>query len=224
MKNVEGAENMDYWTGVLQRLDLNPQGAWLVYTLGALLLLGAAAGNRTLSRSEWYVTFGVISFLAWMGDIAFFFLLDLLDSGDPAIGGIPDIIMFSVAPSSIAILYLNALQRFGRRLLLSILFTGASLAMEYALVRSGFLIEKGWKVWYSPPFYLPFFLLFLPWHLSFIRSSRASSRSAVGMSAEAEPSETAGHRVRGRILRRSGGSFSFLLKGIGRRREKGRPH
>ncbi len=85
-----------------------------------------------------------------------FFQLDLLDSGDPSIGGIPDIVMFSFVPPAIANLYLNFVTTKNKWVLTS-LFVAFSLLSEYLLVKAGFLIQKGWHVWYSIPFY--FFVL-----------------------------------------------------------------
>lgn len=107
-----------------------------------------------------------------MGDIIFFFQLDLLDSGDPSIGGIPDLFMFTLAPPSIGILYLN-LATTKNRWILTSLFVGFSVVFEYLLVQAGFLIQKGWQVWYSIPFYFLFFHVFLPWLLHFIRGEGA---------------------------------------------------
>lgn len=88
-----------------------------------------------------------------------FFQLDLLDSGDPSIGGIPDIVMFSFVPPAIANLYLNFVTTKNKWVLTS-LFVAFSLLSEYLLVKAGFLIQKkGWHVWYSIPFY--FFCSFM---------------------------------------------------------------
>lgn len=103
-----------------------------------------------------------------MGNIVFFFQLDLLDSGDPSIGGIPDLVMFAIAPSCVAILYLNHYHP-NQRWSISLLFTGLSLFFEYLLATVGFLTYKRWRIWYSIPFYFLFYLVFLSWHLQFIR-------------------------------------------------------
>ncbi|MED4600153.1 hypothetical protein P9314_05445 [Paenibacillus validus] len=166
---------MNYWEEVLQRLDLNAKGAWLIYIGGTLLFLASLWFKRRITWREWYITFGVVGFMAWMGNIIFFFQLDLLDSGDPSIGGIPDIVMFSFVPPAIANLYLNFVTTKNKWVLTS-LFVAFSLLSEYLLVKAGFLIQKGWHVWYSIPFYFLFFHVFLPWHLRFIRSAEAANK------------------------------------------------
>lgn len=64
---------MNYWEEVLQRLDLNAKGAWLIYIGGTLLFLASLWFKRRITWREWYITFGVVGFMAWMGDIIFFF-------------------------------------------------------------------------------------------------------------------------------------------------------
>ncbi|MBP1156960.1 MULTISPECIES: hypothetical protein [unclassified Paenibacillus] len=166
---------MNYWGAVLQRLDLHAKGAWLVYIGGTILFLSSIVFKRKLTWREWYITFGVVGLLAWIGNIIFFFQLDLLDSGDPSIGGIPDLFMFTLAPPSIALLYLNFVTTRNKWILTS-LFVGFSLVFEYLLVKAGFLIQKGWHVWYSIPFYFLFFHVFLPWHLHYIRGEEALNK------------------------------------------------
>lgn len=160
--------NQHYWSEVIKRLGFNEQGAWLVYLAGAILLSLAILLRKRISWKEWYVTFGVVGFLAWMADIVLFFQLDLLDSGKPAIGSFPDLIMFSIAPSCIAVLYLNYYTN-NKRWIIGLIFTLCSLIIEYLLVKVGFLTQKGWRTWYSIPFYSFMYFIFLPWHLRFIR-------------------------------------------------------
>ncbi|MFM9329268.1 hypothetical protein [Paenibacillus mesotrionivorans] len=159
---------MEYWSEVMNRLDLHAKGAWVVYSTGALLLLLALLLKRKLTWREYYVTFGIISTAAWLGNIVLFFQLDLLDSGDPSIGGIADIIVFTFAPSSISLLFLNFYKP-NIKWAMSIGFTLLAVALEYWLVTVGFFTQKGWQVWYSIPLYFLFFFFFLPWHLRYVR-------------------------------------------------------
>ncbi|MDF2921840.1 MAG: hypothetical protein K0R57_754 [Paenibacillaceae bacterium] len=159
---------MDYWSEVVKRLDLYAKGAWLVYGIGALLLVLALFFRRKLTWREYYITFGIMAAAGWLGNIVFFFQLDLLDSGDPSIGGIADIIVFTIAPSCIALLYLNVYNP-RRKWIFSLSFSLLSLLLEYILVVAGFLIQKGWHTWYSIPLYFLFYHFGLPWHLQYIR-------------------------------------------------------
>ncbi|RAV05060.1 hypothetical protein DQG13_04040 [Paenibacillus sp. YN15] len=159
---------MEYWSQVVQRLDLPAKGAWLVYGLGTLLVLLALLLRRKLTWREYYVTFGIMATAGWLGNIVLFFQLDLLDSGDPSIGGIADIIVFTLAPSSIALLYLNFYKP-NIKWIISLIFTGMAFVMEYCLTALGFFTQKGWHVWYSIPLYFVLFFFFLPWHLRYVR-------------------------------------------------------
>lgn len=140
----------------------------MVYGLGVFLFLLALLFKRRLTWREYYITFGIISSAGWLGNIVLFFQLDMLDSGDPSIGGIADIIVFTFAPASISLLYLN-FYKSNIKWMLSIAFTLLSVAMEYWLVAAGFFTQKGWHVWYSIPLYFLFFFFFLPWHFHFVR-------------------------------------------------------
>ncbi|MDG0809978.1 hypothetical protein [Cohnella rhizosphaerae] len=52
-----------------------------------------------------------------------------------------------------------------------------SILFEWLSLKSGYLVNKGWRLYYSIPVYA-LGLLFLRWHLRFIRSEsgRASMR------------------------------------------------
>jgi hypothetical protein len=163
--------NQHYWHDVIQRLGINDKGAWLVYLFGVIFFFLCILLKKRITWREWYVTFGVVGFFAWMVDIVLFYQLDLLDSGRPDIGEVPDIVMFAIAPSSIAILYLNYYNP-KRKWTVGLLFTVCSLLIEYLLVKAGFLIQKGWHIWYSIPAYLFMFFVFLPLHLQVIRGEK----------------------------------------------------
>lgn len=62
-----------YWNEVIKRLDLTPEGAWMVYLAGVILIPLSLLLKKHLSWKEWYTTFGVVGFLAWLGNIVFFF-------------------------------------------------------------------------------------------------------------------------------------------------------
>jgi hypothetical protein len=169
--------NSEYWNEVIKRLDLTPEGAWLVYLLGAILITLSLYLKKHLSWREWYTTFGVVGFLAWLANIILFYQLDLLDSGKPSIGSAPDTIMFAIAPACIAVIFCNYFTSSKSKWGIALLFTVGSLVIEYLLVNVGFLVQKGWKVWYSIPFYIGMYFLFLPWHLQFIRGEKWSDSS-----------------------------------------------
>ncbi|MEW9109668.1 MAG: hypothetical protein AB2374_09985 [Cytobacillus gottheilii] len=161
-----------YWNEIIKRLDLTPEGAWMVYLAGVILIPLSLLLKKHLSWKEWYTTFGVVGFLAWLGNIVFFFQLDLLDSGKPSIGSIPDTIMFAIAPACISVIYCNYYISVKSKWIVAIIFTIVALITEYLLVNVGFLKQKGWEIWYSAPFYVIMFFLFLPWHIKFIKDHK----------------------------------------------------
>ncbi|MBV7509635.1 hypothetical protein KW850_31430 [Bacillus sp. sid0103] len=103
-----------------------------------------------------------------MANIIFFFILDLMDSGKPSIGGLPDIFMFVIGPATSAILFLNRYNT-PTKLIRVLLFSLASFLVEYILGKLRFLKLKRWKPFYSIPFYLLVFWVVLPWTLKLIR-------------------------------------------------------
>jgi hypothetical protein len=158
-----------YWGEVLNRLDLTPEGAWLVYLAGAVLMPLSLVLKKHLKWKEWYVTFMVLGSIGWLGNILFFYQLDLLDSGKPSIGSIPDTIMFFITPACVGVIFFNFFTSIRYKWVVSATFTIGSLIAEYLLVIVGFLGQKGWEIWYSIPIYIVLYFLFLPWHIKFVR-------------------------------------------------------
>jgi uncharacterized membrane protein len=101
--------------------------------------------------------------------------LDLLDSGKPSIGSLPDTIMFAIAPACISVIYCNYYTFLESKWGVASLFMVGSLIMESLLVDAGFLVQKGWEIWYSIPFYFSMYFLFLPWHIKFIKGGNRTS-------------------------------------------------
>jgi hypothetical protein len=157
-----------YWNGVLKRLDLFAKGSWFIYLIGSILLSLSITTTKNISRREWLLLFGMIGFYGWMANIILFFIFDQMDSGDPSIGGIPDIFMFVIGPAATAILFLNRYNT-PTKLIRVIFFSMLSFLVEYILGKLGFLKLKGWKPVYSIPFYLLLFGIVLPWTLKIIR-------------------------------------------------------
>jgi hypothetical protein len=154
--------------GVLKRLDIFAKGSWFIYLTGSILLFLSVSITKNISRRDWMLMFGMVGFYGWMANILLFFILDLMDCGDTSIGGLPDIFMFVIGPSSIAILFFNY-YRSGRKLQSVLLFSALSFFIEYSLVKLGLLKLKRWKPVYSIPCYLLLFAIILPWTIKLIR-------------------------------------------------------
>jgi hypothetical protein len=157
-----------YWNGVLKRLDLNAEGSWFIYLIGSILFFLSCSLTKNISRKEWILLFGMVGFYGWMANIILFFLLDFMDSGDRSIGGLPDIFMFVIGPATTAILFLNNYNT-PTKLIRVLFFSILSFLVEYILGKLGFLKLKGWKPFYSIPFYLLLFGIVIPWTLKLIR-------------------------------------------------------
>lgn len=157
-----------YWNGVLKRLDFRAKGSWFIYVTGSILFSLSIYTTKNITNREWMILFSMVGFYGWMANVILFFILDLMDSGDPSIGGVPDIFMFVIGPASMAILFLNQPKKVIRILIFSLI----SYLIEYCLARLGFLKLKGWKPYYSIPFYLLIFAFVLPWILNIIRNNK----------------------------------------------------
>lgn len=157
-----------YWNGVLKRLDIDAKGSWFIFLTGSISLYLSITTTKNISRREWFLLFGMVGFYGWMANIIFFYILDLMDSGKPSIGGLPDIFMFVIGPATSAILFLNRYNT-PTKLKRVLLFSLASFLVEYILGKLGFLKLKRWKPFYSIPFYLLAFWVVLPWTLKLIR-------------------------------------------------------
>lgn len=157
-----------YWQEVLNRMDLTAKGSWFIYLTGAIAFLLSVTVTKNISRREWFLLFGMIGFIGLMVDIILFFILDLMDSGQPSIGGIPDIFMYVIGPASMGVLFLNHHDS-PTRLIRILFFSVLSFLIEFILGKIGFLTLKGWKPVYSIPFYLFLFAIFLPGMLKLIR-------------------------------------------------------
>jgi hypothetical protein len=157
-----------YWNGVLKRFDIFAKGSWFIYLTGSTLLYFSVSITKNISRREWILLFGMVGFYGWMANIILFFILDLMDAGDPSIGGLPDIFMFVVGPAATAILFLNRYNT-PTKVIRILLFSLFSFLIEYILGKIGFIKLKKWKPYYSLPFYLLLFGVVLPWTLKHIR-------------------------------------------------------
>ncbi len=101
-------------------------------------------------------------------DLSFGFILDLYDFFEPTVN-FADLPLQALLPPSIGLIFLNFMpkkvQHFFVYLIGVVLI---SILFEYLSILTGYLIYKGWKLWYSVPFYL-FGMIYLRWHLFYLR-------------------------------------------------------
>lgn len=125
---------------------------------------------KRLSRKEIYITWWIPSAIAYFLDLTFgvapWDLFDFLKDPKPEM---QSIIVEMIMPACFAIIFLNYMPK--KRLPFLFYLAGyvlLSVIMEWLTTLSGYLIYKGWKLWYSGLVYAAG-CLFLRWHLYFIR-------------------------------------------------------
>lgn len=121
-----------------------------------------------LTHQELYTGWLAVTINVLIADLFFADILDLYDLLEP--GPQPfDLFIQITLPATFGILYLNfmprSLKRFIPYLLLWVLF---SVFYEVLSIYFGYVVYKGWKVWWSAIYYCGA-CLFMRWHFFFIR-------------------------------------------------------
>ncbi|MFC3886018.1 hypothetical protein ACFOU2_22075 [Bacillus songklensis] len=124
---------------------------------------------KRLSRQEIYVTWGIMATLALSVDLIFGMVYDLYDFVTKDIP-VKDIFLQDALPPSFGVIFLNFMPKRRLHFIIYLFFvTVCSILYELLSIKFGYLIYKGWSIWYSVPFYF-IGMLFLRWHLFFIRN------------------------------------------------------
>ncbi|MFC0271465.1 hypothetical protein ACFFIX_08360 [Metabacillus herbersteinensis] len=148
------------------------QGWWYPAILGSVLLLFMIFMPKRLSWREIYITFSLIGYIVWTVDMTLAAPLDIFDIGHPKKEGLPEILLFSVIPSCLSVIYLNYYSQ-EKKWFYVVLFVVVSLILEWVTVKVGLMELKLWKTWWSTPVHFVAYAYFLPWHLKFIRRNQA---------------------------------------------------
>ncbi|MFC5452921.1 hypothetical protein [Paenibacillus aestuarii] len=124
---------------------------------------------KYLSRREIYITWGWMAALTVYTDLILGVIFDLYDFGnEPAIDFFDLPLQATLAPSA-AIIILNFMPRSKKSFILYLVAVVLfSIFYEWLCTLTGYIVPKGWKLWYSAPFYL-LGTLFIRWHLFFLR-------------------------------------------------------
>ncbi|GGA31435.1 hypothetical protein GCM10010917_15670 [Paenibacillus physcomitrellae] len=144
-------------------------GIWFGYISLFVFIMVIMLMPKNLTLREIYITWGWMSFLTVFTDLVFGFIFDFYDFVDPKIDG-ADLFLEAVLPSSYGIITANFLPQKNSNFiwyLLGVIL--AALFYEWLSLQAGYLVYKGWKLFYSIPVYI-LGTLFLRWHLRFIRS------------------------------------------------------
>ena len=154
---------------IIKNLDLHSQGTWLPVLISILLLIYALfMPKKEIGWKEFYITFGVVGYFAWIADSVLGKMLDLVDFGHPKITGIGEFLSYSIIPSALAVIYLNYFGK-ANKWLLAILFMIISLMIELGMRGVGYMKPHGWSIFLSIPLYFIVFRFFLPLHRKWIK-------------------------------------------------------
>jgi hypothetical protein len=141
---------------------------WIAYVALVINLITIWLMPKRLTKTEIYVTWFVIACVNLSTDIIMALYLDLYEIDQPGIQLRVHLLELTLSPSY-GIIYLNFMPpKVKAYILYLVAWLIYSVLFEWLLVLGGFFIYKGWKLWYSPFYYL-LALLFIRWHLHFIR-------------------------------------------------------
>ncbi|MCM2535973.1 hypothetical protein NDK43_31390 [Neobacillus pocheonensis] len=153
----------------IKNLDLNAQGIWFPLVSGGILFLYALfMPKKEINWRDFYITFGVIGFVAWISDSVFGKMIDLVDFGNPNITGLGEFVSYSFIPSSLGVIYLNYLKKTNKWMLV-IIFAIISTLIEWGMRKVGYMKAHGWSFFISIPAYLIVYGFFLPLHRRIIK-------------------------------------------------------
>jgi len=154
---------------IIRSLDLHAQGNWLPIMLSVLLFLYALfMPKKEIGWREFYITFGVVGYFAWISDVVIAKTLNLVDYGNPNITGIGEFLSYSLIPSSLSVIYVNYLKK-TNKWILAITFIIISSLIEWGMIKVGYEKSHGWSFFISIPLYFVVFSFFLPLHSKFIK-------------------------------------------------------
>jgi hypothetical protein len=157
---------------IIKNLDLSAKGLWLPVSLGIILLFYALLmPKKEISWRELYITIGIIGLITWISDNIFAGIFDLVDFGHPKISGLGELITYSFIPSSLAVIYLNYLNRTNKWRLV-IIYTVISVLIEWAVVRVGYMKLTHWNHLFSIPIFFLVYSYILPLHFRIIKCNK----------------------------------------------------
>ncbi|MGW9165518.1 hypothetical protein ACWGPZ_29820, partial [Priestia megaterium] len=136
-----------------------------------LLFFSLFMPKRRINWLEFYITFGVVGYVAWISDTIVGRMLDLVDLGHPELTGLGEFVSYSFIPSSLSVIYLNYVKTRNKWLLV-LLFSLLSTLIEWGMIQIGYLKMKNWGFFiFSIIAYLIVFGLILPIHIKVIKKN-----------------------------------------------------
>lgn len=123
---------------------------------------------KRISLKEIYISWGWLAAITFNIDLIFGLILDLYDFESPSIT-IEDLILQFLLPPSFGVIILNFMPFRKRDFVLYLIgMTLFAITYEVLSLLTGYLVYKGWKLWFSVPFYA-LVILYLRIHLSLLR-------------------------------------------------------
>jgi len=147
---------------------------WYAYTSIGVILLILLFMPKKLTLKEMYYSTGVVGFGAWLGDALVGDVFKAFGIGPSPNTYLIDYIFISFIPLAIGLIYLNFLTK-NKSALYKWLWVVVAYLLEWGAVASGYIVNKGWKTWYSIPVYIFVFVFFLPWHLKLMRNEQRNN-------------------------------------------------
>ncbi|WP_217592835.1 CBO0543 family protein [Cohnella sp. GbtcB17] len=143
-------------------------GNWFAYASAVAAVAALIFSPKRLTKLEIYATYFAMIALTIYTDLFFGLLLDLYDFINPDMT-LSDLILQLVLPPTAGVLILNYMPR-RKKLFVPywILTIASAVFFEWLSLKAGYLVYKGWSLFYSAAVYA-LGLLFLRWHLRFIR-------------------------------------------------------
>ncbi|MBQ4870363.1 hypothetical protein IHQ11_28495 [Priestia megaterium] len=157
---------------IIKNLDLSARGIWFPISVAFLLLLFALfMPKREINWLEFYITFGVVGYVAWNSDTVVGRMLDWVDLGNPKITGLGEFVSYNFIPTSLSVIYLNYFKK-NNKWILVLLFTLLSTLIEWLMIQTGYLKMKNWSFFiFSIIAYLIVFSIILPIHIKVIKKN-----------------------------------------------------
>ncbi|MDM5227170.1 hypothetical protein QUF73_13235 [Cytobacillus sp. NJ13] len=124
-----------------------------------------------LTRQELYTTWLAVTLNVLLADLIFGHVLDLYDLMDPG-PQLFDLLIEITLPATFGILYVNFMPKARKKFLLYLLvWAGFSVCYEVLSSYFGYVVYKGWQVWWSAIYYIGA-CLYMRWHFRFMRKER----------------------------------------------------
>ena len=142
---------------------------WYAYTIVGIFVLILLIMPKKLTIREMYYSAGVVGFGAWLGNALVGDVFRAFRIGPSTNTFFIDYIFISFIPLAIGLIYLNFLIK-KKSALYKWLWVVIAYLFEWGAVASGYMVNKGWKTWYSIPVFIFVFVFFLPWHLKLMRN------------------------------------------------------